>query len=1054
MVCRIAFLLTLLSAVLNGQEKPFGLAKRTPWTTSRVRGTPEPPLPFRAARVFPTIRFDKPVTFANAPGTKRIFVVEQLGKIFSIDPAAVEPRAELFLDAQALAQQLRERDQEAVNLEAVYGLAFHPKFAENREVFVCYTITHRDGSKGAHANGTRVVRLRVSKTDPPRAEPASEQLILTWLQGGHNGGSIKFGPEGFLYISTGDGGQAFPPDGHKTGQSLDDLLSSVLRVDVDRPQGGRHYTIPADNPFVDTPGARGEVWAYGMRNPWKISFDRESGALWVGDVGWELWELVYRVRKGDNFGWSIQEGRQPVNTEWSRGPTPITAPTVEIPHTDGASITGGYVYRGKKFPELIGKYIFGDWETRRVWAVKAEGDPGPHEDICDPSVRIIDFGEDNDGELYLLDYDDGTLHQFVRNEAITERPKFPVTLSETGLFASTADHTPAAGVLPFSINAEQWADFATQERWIGVPGDAAIQLFRQPKPAPGSMFSRSAEFPLDTTLLKTLSLEMTAGDPRSSRRIETQLLHFNGRDWLGYTYEWNDAQTDATLVPRGGKERLLTVVDASAPDGKRLQPWKFFSRGECIRCHNPWAEGALAFTLPQLNRDHDFGGVRDNQIRAYRHAGLFQEFVEPEDREVPALAALPPKSETELPLLANPYDYSDDPDRRARAYLHVNCAHCHRFGGGGSAYVHLNYELPAKDLKAIGVRPAQGTFGIHDAQVIRPGDPFRSTLYLRLAKVGPGHMPALGGRQIDRAGVSLMHDWIIQLPERAAESEALERLIALDEGPILAREASEAIRLKYHAAREQARRAQRPGPSDEDLRGAETKVVLEAKQRADSRARDRDRLAREVLSSPSRTLLLVRALDRQQLPPAIREQVLAVGSEHEDLVVRDLLEPFLPAAKRAQRLGETVDAAAILKLAGDAARGKKLYFEASTVQCRNCHKIGEQGQELGPELTHIAKKKDRAKLLEALLDPSKEIDPKFGGWIVETKDGRVLTGLLVKRDEQEVVLRDVQRKEHRFAPHDLEQIVPQQKSLMPELLLRDMTAEQVADLLAFLSTLH
>src|SRR4029453_15915318 len=166
----------------------------------------------------------------------------------------------------------------------------------------------------------------------------------------------------------------------------------ILRIDVRRSESGRPYAIPADNPFVNLKDARGETWAYGLRNPWKMSFDRRTGKLWVGDVGWELWELVYRVQKGDNFGWSIVEGSQTVHAERPRGPTPIVPPVVEIPHTEGASITGGYVYRGRKLPELNGAYIFGDWETRRVWAMNVASDKvGERYELIDPTVRIVDF---------------------------------------------------------------------------------------------------------------------------------------------------------------------------------------------------------------------------------------------------------------------------------------------------------------------------------------------------------------------------------------------------------------------------------------------------------------------------------------------------------------------------------------------------------------------------------------------------------------------------------------------------------------------------------------
>ena len=261
---------------------------------------------------------------------------------------------------------------------------------------------------------------------------------------------MKFGHDGYLYVSTGDAGSAFPPDGLNSGQDVTNLMSAILRIDVDHPQGERAYTIPSDNPFVSLEKARGEIWAYGLRNPWKMSFDRKRGDLWVGDVGWELWEMVYKVERGGNYGWSLVEGPQPVHAERRRGPTPILPPTVEIPHTEGASITGGFVYRGKKFPDLYGSYIFGDWETRRVWGVAVDGEKlGERREIVEPTVRLSAFGEDNQGELYLVDYDDGTIHMLAPNNVKTNPEKFPRKLSETGLFSSVERHEPAPGVLSF-----------------------------------------------------------------------------------------------------------------------------------------------------------------------------------------------------------------------------------------------------------------------------------------------------------------------------------------------------------------------------------------------------------------------------------------------------------------------------------------------------------------------------------------------------------------------------------------------------------------------------
>jgi uncharacterized repeat protein (TIGR03806 family) len=702
---------------LSPADKPA--PKRVLWTTSKVKGSPEPPPPYRLEVAFPKVKFFEPIEMAAAPGTDRLFVATRPGKIYSFDPKTQQ--ADLLLDTKRM----------------VYGLTFHPDFAKNGYLYVTIIV---DPSK-EQPKGTRVSRF-VAAGSPPKADPATEKVIFEWPNGGHNGGCLRFGPDGYLYIATGDGSGV--ADQLETGQDVGDLLASILRIDVDKPDPGepggvsprRNYSVPADNPFVKLKGARPEVYAYGLRQAWKFSFDRKSGDLWAGDVGQDLWEMVYKIEKGGNYGWSVTEGAHPFRPDRKKGPTPILKPVVEHDHTEFRSITGGYVYHGSRLPELAGAYVYGDFDTGQVWALRHNGKKvTQHRQLHDSPLRIVAFGQDHAGEVYAVDWVGGQMHRLVTAPPAPATNDFPRQLSETGLFTSTKDLTPAPGLIAYSVNSPLWSDGAAKDRYLAIPGDGRIEIDGVQYPGgPGA--PKGWRFPHGTVAVKTFSL--------GGRRLETRLLHFEqlgGNEevgdqyWRGYTYVWNDDQTDATLLDAKGADRVYTV------DG-RERKWHFPSRVECTLCHTMPAKFVLGLNTHQLNRDHN----GENQLVAWEKMGLFK-------KPLPA----PPDR---LPRLAEPDDPKASVPDRARSYLQANCAHCHMQWGGGNAEFQLLFTLSLDDMKVRGVRPAHGDFGAKGALVLKPGSPDQSMLYRRMTLTGLGRMPHVGSSVVDEKGARLIRDWI------------------------------------------------------------------------------------------------------------------------------------------------------------------------------------------------------------------------------------------------------------------------------------------------------
>ncbi|MBI2804227.1 MAG: PQQ-dependent sugar dehydrogenase [Planctomycetes bacterium] len=778
-------------------KKKAAPAQFIPMTTSRVVGFPDGPAPYQVQRVYPDLKMAYPQITHLIPGTDQLLVVTSPNngtstKIYRMKDDPKVNTWDLWFDSG----------------EVVYQLAFHPKFAENGYVFVGSNgntptpMTTTPKGQKAGKKKTRLTRYTMQTKAPFKINPASEKVIIEVVSDGHNGAAPVFGPDGMMYLTTGDG--TSDSDTDLVGQDMSTLLAKVLRIDVDRPAAPKNYSIPKDNPFINLKGARPEIWAVGLRNPWRSCVDEKTGHIWVGQNGQDMWEQAFLVKKGDNYGWSVMEGSHPFYLTRKLAPVPLTKPTVEHHHSEARSLTGGGVYYGKKYPELVGHYIYGDYSTGKIWAVKHDGAKVvSHREICDSRLTITGFGVDSQGEILIADFqrDKGGLYTFVPTPKEKQTTIFPRKLSESGLFKNVKGHIMQDSLIPYSVNAVLWSDGTAKMRWIGLPKGAQIDYRK----------SRGWDLPDQTVIVKSFYLDTIEGDPKSRRWIETRFLTRQGTEWYGYSYAWNDAETEGTLVESRGADREFTIKTAT---GQKKLNWRYPSRSECMVCHSRAANYVLGFSELQFNHVHTYlpspsgkgannllpsptgrgaggEGERENQLAVFERLGLFKSFnwaSETHDRirkelkakgrttkeineELAQRTAGPgqrtPKSSSLLPFapdkinkLVDPYDKTQDLTLRVRSYLHSNCSQCHVEAGGGNSQMELEFTKALTEMRIINVKPVHDTFGLKDAKLVAPGHPERSVLLHRISHRNKGHMPPLATRVVDQQMVDTIREWI------------------------------------------------------------------------------------------------------------------------------------------------------------------------------------------------------------------------------------------------------------------------------------------------------
>jgi glucose/arabinose dehydrogenase/mono/diheme cytochrome c family protein len=720
--------------------------------------------------------FLNPMCTAYPAGeTNRLYVAQRAGQVRVVNNlSAATPSQAVFMD---LATYLTNQGTPLpfADENGLLSMVFHPNYNQNGYFYLWFSIT---------ISGQLHQRLaRFQATDPDAnpatqnynaaasADPATMTPLLTIYDQAinHNGGDLAFGADGYLYLSLGDEGGG--GDQYNNARFINkDFWGQMLRLDVDsdpdnltpnaHAQPGPlasavhagTYRVPADNPFVGATTWHGqtfaantvrtEIYATGLRNPFRFTIDPPTGRIFLGDVGQQDWEEVDIIVKGGDYGWSWREGLHAYTpfTPPASGFTPID-PIFEYVSDNaaggtiyGASVCGGIVYRGNQLTELQGKYLFCDiFGGGGIIAALTETSPGVWSaQALTTRAQIVDFGTDpRDGEPLLCSLQ-GTIYKLTRSGTTGTAP--PATLSATGAFSSVASLTPNAGIVAYDPNVNFWSDYAIKSRWFGIKNTTDTITFNR---------SGSWTFPAGMVWIKHFDIETTRGVPATRRKLETRFLVKTATEVYGLSYKWRADQSDADLVAEAG---LTEAIPSSSP----AQTWRYPSRGGCIVCHTQVAGYALSFNTPQMNRAHTYGGVSQNQIQALSDAGYFST----------AAAGV-----NNLPAYAAAGDTTQSLEWRVRSYLAVNCVQCHQPGGAAQGM------WDARSTQKTDVANLIHGMLINDGgdttnRFVVPGDALHSMLLKRQQGNGVSRMPPLGTFERDLVNEQLVSDWIASLASR------------------------------------------------------------------------------------------------------------------------------------------------------------------------------------------------------------------------------------------------------------------------------------------------
>jgi uncharacterized repeat protein (TIGR03806 family) len=752
-----AFLLSVFLAILAPLTSFSGPLQRLPNTTLAM---PASPLAFgyTSTNALGSLVFTNPVAIASPPGeTNRLFIVEKKGLIVVVTNLAAPTRT-IFMNLSA--SVISAADTTVGGEEGLLGMAFHPGYATNGYFYLFYTGNATTTASGRH---DILSRFQVSAGNNNQGNAGSEVRYITQYDqaDNHNAGDLHFGSDGYLYVSLGDEGGG---DGQYGNCQRIDLkfFSAIMRLDVDKKPGSlaphassylpslTNYTIPADNPWVgvttfngqsvNANNVRTEFWAVGMRNPWRFSFDPPTGFLYLGHVGQNTREWIDIVTRGGNSGWNYWEGSLLRSNSTPAGFARTIPPLIDYGHTLGrVCVIGGIVYRGNRISQLTGSYLYGDYGSGEIWALRHSGtNVTQNTVILTDTGRMTAFGVDpsNGDALYASPRSgtDSVIKRIIYNATATGTP-LPPTLADTGAFANLTSLAPNAGIVPYDLNVPFWSDNALKSRWFSVPNTNLTITFNS---------NANWTFPTGTVWIKHFDL-ITNTVPPASKRLETRLLVKTTNGVYGVTYRWTNS-VNAILVPEEGLDEAIPINEGGII---RTQVWHYPSRNECLLCHTPAGGFGLGFRTEQLNHNFGYPGGTTNEIAAFSDAGYF---------------SVPVTNLSSLLALAHATNSAASLEFRTRSFLAANCSPCHQPSGSAQQALWDARITTPTALAGLINGPLMNYLGNPSNHVITPFSASNSVLLTRISSRDPAlQMPPLATTLVDTQAVALVTQWIAGL---------------------------------------------------------------------------------------------------------------------------------------------------------------------------------------------------------------------------------------------------------------------------------------------------